>query len=81
MKTEKQTKANHNSQSLLNSVKSLDKLNDIDIELSGDIQEIINDPIAWAEKQVEKFILENQDKYLESKQLGEGFWNEIRDDG
>tara|TARA_R110002033_G_scaffold17141_4_gene47058 strand:+ start:5290 stop:5496 length:207 start_codon:yes stop_codon:yes gene_type:complete len=64
---------------LLNSVRKLDKINDIEVNLEGDINEIIEDPIAWGEKQVEKIILQYQDKYFESKKLGEDFWNEVRD--
>ena len=63
---------------MLNSVRKLDKINDIEVELDGNIQEVIKNPIEWAEKQVEKFIIENQDKYFEAKKLGEGFWNDIR---
>ena len=79
MPTDKQTKANQNSQSLLNSVRKLDKINDIEIALNGSIEEIVKDPIVWGEKQVEKIILQYQDKYFEAKKLGEDFWNEVRD--
>tara|TARA_R100000742_G_C4267248_1_gene85427 strand:- start:865 stop:1065 length:201 start_codon:yes stop_codon:yes gene_type:complete len=64
---------------LLNSVKKLDKINDIEIQLEGNIKEIIENPINWAEKQAEKFIIKNQDKYFEAKKLGEEFWSDIRD--
>ena len=50
----------------------------MEVVLKGNIKEVINNPIEWAEKQVEKFIIENQDKYFEAKKLGEGFWNDIR---
>ena len=50
---------------MLNSVRKLDKINDVEVVLEGNIQEVINNPIGWAEKQVEKFIIENQDKYFE----------------
>lgn len=39
---------------------------------------ILKDPVAWAEKQAEKLIKQNQDKYLEAKKLGEEFWDGIR---
>lgn len=64
---------------MLNSVKKLDKINDIDITLEGNIEEIMDNPNEWAEKQVEKFIVGYQDKYFEAKELGEEFWDEIRD--
>lgn len=63
---------------MLNSVRKLDKINNIDIQLDGNIKEIIDNPIKWAEKQVEKFIVENQERYFEAKVLGEGFWDDIR---
>jgi hypothetical protein len=68
-----------NSQSLLNSVRKLDKINNIDIEFDGIIEEILDDPISWGERQIERFILENENKYLESKKLGKDFWDEIKD--
>jgi len=79
MPTDKQTTANQNSQSLLNSVRKLDKVNDIEINLEGNIKEIIENPVAWGERQVERIILQYQDKYFEAKKLGEDFWNEVRD--
>jgi len=65
---------------LLNSVRKLDKINNVEIEFDGSVKDILDDPIAWGERQVEKFILENQSKYLEAKKLGEDFWNEVRDE-
>ena len=79
MATDKQTKRNQNNQSLLNSVRKLDKVNDIEINLEGNIKEIIENPVAWGERQVERIILQYQDKYFEAKKLGEDFWNEVRD--
>ena len=79
MPTDKQTTANQNSQSLLNSVRKLDKINNVEVDLDGNIEDIIDDPVAWGEKQVEKIILQYQDKYFEAKQLGEEFWDEVRD--
>ncbi len=64
---------------MLNSVRKLDKINNVEVELDGSIEEIIKNPIEWGEKQAEQFILASQDKYLEAKQLGEEFWDEIRD--
>ena len=68
-----------NSQSLLNSVRKLDKLNDIDIVLEGNIADIIEDPIKWGEEQAQKALIESQDKYLEAKILGKKLWDEIND--
>jgi hypothetical protein len=79
MPTDKQTKVNQANQSLLNSVRKLDKINDIDIKLQGTIEEIIEDPVKWAEAQIEQFILEHQTQYLDAKQLGRDMWDEIRD--
>ena len=64
---------------MLNSVRKLDKINDIEVELDGSIEEILDDPIAWGERQVEKFVLQYQDRYFEAKQLGEELWDGIRD--
>ncbi len=79
MPTDKQTKVNQVNQSLLNSVRKLDKINDIDIELQGTIEEIIEDTVKWDETQMEKFVLEHQKEYIEAKKLGREMWNEIRD--
>ncbi len=39
----------------------------------------MDDPVKWAEKQAERGILENINKYLEAKKLGEEFWGEVKD--
>ncbi len=67
------------SQSLLESVRKLDKINDIEVNLEGDLEEIIDDPELWAEKQAERILFDNVENYLEAKELGEEFWDEIRD--
>ena len=66
------------SQSLRNSVRELDKINNVDFEFEGNLQEIIEDPILWAESQAERVIADNIDNYLESKEIGEKFWDEIK---
>ena len=43
------------------------------------LKEIIKNPVKWAEEQADRALLENVDKYLEAKQLGENFWDEIKD--
>lgn len=67
------------SQSLLESVRKLDKINDIEVNLEGDLEEIIDDPELWAERQAERILFDNVENYLEAKELGEEFWDEIRD--
>jgi len=66
------------SQSLRNSVKELDKINNVEFEFEGTLQQIIEDPLLWAEEQAERVISDNIDKYLESKALGRKFWDEIK---
>jgi len=70
-----------NSQFLLNSVRKLDKINNVEVNLTGDIEDIINDPVAWGEQQSEKFILQYKDNYLEAKALGKEFWDEVKNNG
>jgi hypothetical protein len=66
------------SQSLRNSVEELDKINNVEFEFEGTLQEIIENPIEWAELQAERVIADNIENYLKSKELGEKFWDEIR---
>ena len=66
------------SQSLRNSVKELDKINNVEFQFEGTLQEIIENPIEWAELQAERVIADNIENYLKSKELGEKFWDEIR---
>tara|TARA_R100000234_G_scaffold65182_1_gene39702 strand:- start:1090 stop:1317 length:228 start_codon:yes stop_codon:yes gene_type:complete len=66
------------SQSLRNSVKELDKINNVEFEFEGTLQEIIENPIEWAELQAERVIADNIENYLKSKELGEKFWDEIK---
>ena len=70
-----------NSQFLLNSVRKLDKINNVEVNLTGDIEDIINDPVAWGEQQSEKFIMKYKDNYLEAKTLGKEFWDEVKNNG
>ena len=66
------------NQFLLNSVRKLDKINNVELELQGNLNQILENPIEWAEAQVDNAIKSNIDKYLESKALGEEFYDEIR---
>jgi len=43
------------------------------------IQEVINNPRAWAEKVAEKQIVINIDRYKKAKELGEEFAKEVTD--
>ena len=67
------------TQSLTNSVRKLDKINDIEFDFDGNIKEILADPMKWGEKQVQRAISESLNKYSEAKKLGETYWNEVRD--
>jgi hypothetical protein len=66
------------SQSLINSVKKLDKINNIDFNFDGNLRKIIENPEKWAEEQAERAIAENTEKYLDAKELGEKFWDEVK---
>ena len=66
------------NQFLIDSVRKLDKINDVEVKLDGDLKKIIKDPIKWGEEQADKMIEENIDKYLQSKKLGEQFWDEVK---
>lgn len=63
---------------MIDSVSKLDKINNVEFEIDGKLKNIIKDPIKWGEKQVERAISENIDRYLESKKLGKEFWSEIK---
>ena len=66
------------SQSLKKSVRKLDKINNVDFKFTGTLKDVMNDPIKWAEEQSERAMLENINKYLEAKKLGEEFWGEVK---
>tara|TARA_R100000773_G_scaffold28715_3_gene24686 strand:- start:1885 stop:2010 length:126 start_codon:yes stop_codon:yes gene_type:complete len=38
----------------------------------------MDDPIKWANAQVERAVYENLNKYLDAKALGESFWDEVK---
>ena len=59
--------------------KSLRKLLDFNIELKGDIKDIIADPQAWAEKFAEDAIMSEIPRYQKAKKLGESFAREVKD--
>ena len=66
---------------MINSVKKLDKINNIDFNFDGNLRKIIENPEQWAEEQAERAIAENTEKYLDAKELGEKFWNEVKNIG
>ena len=66
-----------NKASLISFAKELDNLNDVDITLKGNIEEILNDPMAWGEQQSLKAIGENLEKLVEARELGEKFVKDL----
>ena len=60
------------------SVRKLDKINNVEFEFTGTLQDVMDDPIKWANAQVERAVYENLNKYLDAKELGEGFWDEVK---
>ena len=55
------------------SVSKIKDLNKIDIDIDGDISEIIADPKAWGESIVNKILLENVNRIMKARKLGEEF--------
>ena len=55
------------------SVSNLKELNKIDIEIDGDISEIIADPKAWGESMANKILLQNVNRIMKARKLGEEF--------
>ena len=58
-------------------VSKLKELHKIDIEIDGDISEIIADPKAWGESIANKILLKNVNKIMKSRKLGEEFGKTI----
>ena len=58
-------------------VNKVKKIRDFNIELEGNIEEILKDPRAWASKITEEQIVLHSDKIKSSKKLGEEFANAI----
>ena len=67
-----------NRGSLISFAKELDRLNDVDITLKGNIEEILSDPVAWGEQQSLKAIGENLEKLIEARELGEKFVKDLK---
>ena len=66
-----------NRDSLISFAKELDRLNDVNITLKGNIEEILNDPRAWAEEQVLQAVGQNLEKLVEARELGEKFVKDL----
>jgi len=58
---------------LRESVSKIKDLNKFDIDIDGDISEIIADPKTWAESIVNKILLENVNRIMKARKLGEEF--------
>ena len=66
-----------NRDSLISFAKELDRLNDVNITLKGNIEEIMKDPEAWAEEQALKAVGQNLERIVEARELGEKFVTEL----
>ena len=51
----------------------------LEINLDGDIEDIIANPEEWAEEFAESTIMKEVPRYLKAKTLGENFAREITD--
>ena len=58
--------------------KKLKQLNKFDVEFEGNIESITDNPRQWAELFAEKTIVENIPRYLNAKELGKEFADEIK---
>ena len=66
-----------NKDSLINFAKELDKLNDVNITLKGNIEAILDDPLVWAEEQAVNEIGQNLERLIDARELGEKFMKDI----
>ena len=74
----KQTnKRTSNNQYLRKFVSKLKDLHKLDIDIDGDIPEIMVDPKLWGEQIANKILLENVDKIMKARKLGEEFGKTI----
>ena len=58
--------------------KKLKELNKFDIEFEGNVASIIENPRQWAELFAEKVVVENIPRYMNAKELGKEFADEIK---
>jgi len=63
---------------LIEYAKKLKELNKFDIEFEGNVASIIENPRQWAELFAEKVVVENIPRYMNAKELGKEFADEIR---
>jgi len=54
-------------------VSKIKDLHKFDIDIDGDISEIMIDPKTWAESIANKILLENVNRIMKSRKLGEEF--------
>ena len=67
-----------NNQSFRSFVQDLKGLNkEIEVKLEGEIQEIIANPLQWAEDQAEKHIMDNVGRIIKARKLGDRFFENI----
>ncbi len=59
------------------SVSKIKELNKIDIEIDGDISEIIANPKAWGEAMANKILLQNVNRIMKARKLGEEFGKKL----
>ena len=60
-------------------VKQLKELHNFNIDLKGNIEEILENPQEWAEQVAEDAIMKEVPRYLKAKNLGEDFAREVTD--
>ena len=77
--SKKSSKTTKNSRSLIEFAKKLKNLNKFDIEFEGNVASIIENPREWAELFAEKVVVENIPRYMNAKELGKEFADEITD--
>ena len=58
--------------------KKLKSLNKFDVNLEGNVKDIIKKPKEWAKLMAEKAIIENIPRYIKAKKLGKGFADGIK---
>lgn len=68
-----------NKDSLINFAKELDKLNDVNITLKGNIEAILDDPLVWAEEQAVNAVGQNLERLIDARELGEKFMKDIHE--
>ncbi len=58
-------------------VSKIKDLHKFDIDIDGDISEIIADPKTWGESIANKILLENVNRIMKSRKLGEEFGKKL----